>query len=739
MKPENQPEFNISGPNIFGKCIGENWLIELSQDGSFATSSRLGRTPIDFSCNYTAIISSILGYDLKFMSSDRAITLRGVPKKIAIAVQALISSSRKSSHAMEVKEIDEKLNLAWLSFCSDHEIESDKYIKKEIFDTNIKDFISSSKRDYQIIQNLCKNELGQRSLPKAANRLKNLSYDAHSVRRNINEKRLAKLRSQYEELFSKADLELTSEQAFAALTMEKANLLEAGAGSGKTIVIVARALYAVHSGIAKPSEVLCLAYNHDAAKEIKERIKKAFNLAGLAGADLISVQTFHSFGLSIIQSAYEESKREIVNLISPEENSTAYDEFEYAVKLIKKMPKFDRLFAALLEDTIESSRRLKKINRENVDVKSCELKLMKRLITSEAAYHSSSAKYFRKDLDQDIIDNCEVWGIKSYQGNDFLGYSEFIHRVSSLYRKNLRGSGYCDFSDMTVNATEIVEKVASESHESFPGDSVFRYKFIMIDEFQDISFDRAELVRQYSTLNTETIIFGVGDDWQAINRFSGSDISIFTDFENFFGDTDRRMLTATFRSCRGIAKCAREFVIRNPIQSKKNITRVADESIKDSILFKSYGSKNEIESKIERIISSWVSKTDKSNPKILILDRNKLEKSRSINKSLFNKVKQKFNGLADISFCTAHSSKGLEADYVIITSLIEGVFPSKMKKEFTSELFMPREEVTIDFADERRLFYVALTRAKKSVALLYPVQGTSSFVTELKNIYSNYD
>ena len=136
--------------------------------------------------------------------------------------------------------------------------------------------------------------------------------------------------------------------------------------------------------------------------------------------------------------------------------------------------------------------------------------------------------------------------------------------IFERYQEILEQSGEIDFHDMIARATEHVE--AGHYHSPFG--------YILVDEFQDISPDRMRLLKALLDHSPDAQLFAVGDDWQAIFRFAGSDIGIMREFSQHFGESEQLPLETTFRCVDRIAEVATEFILRNPAQIPKTVRTV---------------------------------------------------------------------------------------------------------------------------------------------------------------------
>lgn len=721
-------DLNMVKPSFLARLLGNDWVMEADADQLFVTSHHYGRVHIPLANEKTSITSTSAGYRLNIQSDAGQIAFDSIPKHAAALLSSAIAQAKEARLRVEMREIDQRLDRAWETFCQVHGISQSEFIQKQVFAAHLPEFLEHIQEDLNRSQEISAMLSREKAFLRGANRALWLSRDPEGFRRNLNDKRLAVKYDECSSLFEKAGLRLTPEQAASALSMEKANLLEAGAGSGKTVVIVARALYAVHEGIANPEEIICLAYNKDAAEEISERIESAFSAAGLPGGNLIKVSTFHSFGAKLAQAATGNSLE-----IADEGDLVVADLFRKAIQSQLSESAGKEFYQRFCEDLEENHWKLKSTRGTNIET--ADMLAMELLMKAEAAFYLSYSSRSAEGLDEELVQNASVWGLTLTRAKNLNGYTRFIGDLSRSFRQLMAKEGKLDFAAMTIEAKKAIDKVCEDEMTGLTQCPDLQRKFIMVDEFQDISVDRAELVRAIASLHTDSVIFGVGDDWQSINRFSGSDLTLFTEFEEFFGDTDRRQLTATFRSCRGIAETARRFVINNPVQSRKKVNQVLDERIRDSIVVLEYTGQAGAERGIKDAIDHWLTTDDTEIPKIMILDRYGLAKSKVMNKDLLNTLRSRYQNKARIDFNTVHGSKGLEADYVIVTGLIDGVFPSARPKDFWEDLFRPREETCIKHADERRLFYVALTRARKAVALLTPKGRPSPFVGEVVRIF----
>ena len=287
--------------------------------------------------------------------------------------------------------------------------------------------------------------------------------------------------------------------------------------------------------------------------------------------------------------------------------------------------------------------------------------------------------------------------------------------IFERYQAFLEEKGQIDFEDMINMAAVHVE--------SGPYQSPYRY--ILVDEFQDISPGRARLLKALVDQYEMTQLFAVGDDWQAIYRFAGSDIAIMREFQHHFGETARTDLETTFRCADSISDVATEFVLKNPAQITKDVSSVLKTDKPCVQVGLSGEGRNDLLGEaLEQILDDAAERS--IDPYVLLLGRYRHNQPDNL-----DELSERFSGVR-ISYKTVHASKGMEADYVVVLDLSSGKygFPCEIVDEPLLELVLADSEQHPN-AEERRLFYVAMTRARYGVHLLADGESHSSFVTEL--------
>lgn len=321
-------------------------------------------------------------------------------------------------------------------------------------------------------------------------------------------------------------------------------------------------------------------------------------------------------------------------------------------------------------------------------------------------------------------------------------FLDFALPIIEKYNAVLSARGEIDFNDMINQAANLVrQKGAAKA-----------YDYIIIDEYQDISAARFKLITEIRQCSGARLVC-VGDDWQSIYRFTGSDISLFSDFGKFVGEHEKLFIERTYRNSQQLIDISAKFIQQNPQQLAKNPK--SSKQLDCPVEFAAYDQNNAstvLVEQIRQIVAEYG-----VGQHILLLGRHSFDldyviclrddKGKVIKNQLRKEVKR-YNEVTgaliltgfenvDIKFITVHKSKGLEADNVIVLNLKNDLygFPNKLTGDPIISLLLSAPEAC-RFAEERRLFYVALTRTRNKVYLLTP-ENESLFTKEIKR-YSNY-
>jgi len=530
-------------------------------------------------------------------------------------------------------------------------------------------------------------EASQR-LPKRMKKVLPWIEGAQETLQQRNKDWIIKELDNWEVLFSQIEsspLNLTQKQA--VLLNDNNNLVLAGAGSGKTSVLTARVAYLLQSHMAQADQILMLAFGRDAANEMKQRL---LNKIG-PSTEQVRVNTFHQLGLYILRQveggevklspvALDDNLRQAWCMDWLKRHWMTPTSFKRWQKHLAKWP-----IAYIAGDDELGS------HVENP-------KLISWLETQVMQLAAMGCT--KKELQEQIVEHDDYSRLNSELS--------LIWPCYQAWQEMLKEQGEIDFNTMISRAHQYVVK----------GKFTAPWKYIMIDEYQDISPQRLALIEALCAhnRNEDCVLFAVGDDWQSIYQFAGSDVDLTTGFSQRFPNSTLHYLDTTYRFSNQLGLVANQFVQQNPNQLEKELKSHKEHKTKAVALIPM--------ANVEKILDQ-LDRKSKSSASVLLLARNHYHKPE-----LLDDWKKQFKQL-NIEFMTCHASKGREADYVIVLNVDEGQFPARVKTLHLDGV-LTRSNDDYPFAEERRLFYVALTRAKKKVWVAYNGSG-SIFVKELIN------
>ena len=634
---------------------------------------------------------------------------------------------------------------------------------------------------------------------------------------------------------------LTEEQAEAIASDEDTTLVLAGAGSGKTAVIVGKVAHLVRNCGVPPSDILVLAYNKKAAEEIRERLYE--RLSDDIPLHLLkrNVSTFHAFGRRILSkvdgapniSKLAEDNAKLVNTIEEILRNFLHDskqsqQPQEVIRFIADHPApyrsaFD--FATRPEyDEYVRSIELRTLNGDLV--KSFEELVVANYLTEhgikfeyERNYEHATAtrerRQYRPDFFlsdygiyiehfalneegspppgwQQYLDGVqwkrnihrqygtkliETYSWQYRQGNllpqlrsqlegrgvrfrrvpiqhlikklaeqlvswlarllvQFLNHVKGQRLGSAELRARARVGGDHQRNDLFLDIFDMVyaryralltAKGERDFHDLIncavdhilSGKWISPYRYVLVDEFQDISEGRMALLKALRA--TGVAYFLVGDDWQSIYRFAGSDVSLMRDCGSHLGHVKEQVLSQTFRFGDGILGPSTAFVQRNPEQIKRPFRSTGRSEDEGITIIACEEPKQGLEDALQEIEERAQGKPCS----VLVLGR------YNASRKILSPRRQR--GSVRVDFSTVHTAKGLETDYAVVLDLKRDRFgfPSQIEDDPLLEMVLPPKSRGIPYAEERRLFYVAMTRARIGAYLITDAARPSGFVTEL--------
>lgn len=449
-------------------------------------------------------------------------------------------------------------------------------------------------------------------------------------------------------MFNILGFDLDETQVKAIKCNENAVLVSAGAGSGKTLTIMGKIKYLIENMNVKSSEILCISFTNEAVNSLKNKL--------LSIGYNIDVFTFHKLSLNIIGKNYS-----IVD-----DNYLAYIIDEYFKSYVRYNKKnFNKLkrYLYTYRNDIFNTKEYRALTRT--------IETFIRLAKSNDYSINEIYSFYRKSflLNRIIL--------------------KFIIDIMLIYKRELESLRKIDFDDMIHLAKDKVKT------------SSINYKYIIIDEFQDTSLVRFNLIKEIIE-KCNSKIFVVGDDWQSIYRFSGCNLDLFINFKKYFNNARYFTLEYTYRNSNELIYVTSNFIMKNKHQLRKSIK-----------------SNNNLKRPIKIVFNYNIYDLIESiDGDILIIGRNNKD-------------------IANINYgnkLTIHKSKGLECENVILVN--SDNIPNKMKNEKIINKVL-KEHDYILYEEERRLFYVALTRTKSYVYIMVN-KKISPFVKELIHEYREY-
>ena len=474
---------------------------------------------------------------------------------------------------------------------------------------------------------------------------------------------------------------LDKQQRSAVICDENNILIVAGAGSGKTLTMVGKVRYLIENKAIKEEEILCISFTNESTKSLHKAINKYKEYK-------VQVKTFHKLALDIISQSNTYcsiAPPDTLELVIEEYfNIEIYDDDKYQHYVIQYLKYFYK------DPSIE----------------------YKYLINLKKVVIAFINTFKANGMEEEEFK--KLFSRRNKKKNTLLLL--IIYKIYTIYHKELRDNKQIDFNDMINISTKVIkdEKVK------------LNYKYILIDEYQDTSNTRYLLIKAIMGSTSAKLIV-VGDDFQSIYAFTGCNLNIFLNFKKYFGYTKILKIENTYRCSKELITAAGKFVMENNKQLRKRLQ--SHKRLERPIVICIY---KDLIKKVEKIINEIFINSKET---IMIIGRNNKDINAIIDNKTFslkeNKVIYNQNKAIDIYYLTVHKSKGLEENNVIIINLIDDVtgFPNKIQDIDIIKMINNRSDIEI--YEERRLFYVAITRTKNKVYLMTPYKNKSIFVNEI--------
>lgn len=734
----------------------------------------------------------------------------------------------------------ESINAYLIQVFSEFNLLAIKAYPKDSHHAQIDNLITQLYQFYKYQPQLWKELLDEKDISRLEEILTHYPLDIKNLRHSHESYQLKKRKAFYDIVESNP---LTEEQRLGVIRSNDRNMVLAAAGTGKTSVMVAKALDLIDRQLALPSEILILAYNKGAAKELVDRLtEKAFN-SNVSFDSLPQISTFHALGRKLLKESgvpvnisvfAEDSFRleqwvtnwiheyissdpsrvfDLIELTTP-----PVDPFDFKTQGDYEKHLRDNEFRTLNNELVKGYQELTIANflhinqieyeyesqfvtkrrievgfdyrpdfhivgtdiyiehygidrngntRPDIDASSyCDSMRDKDLLHKECGttlietFHyewkentllanlkaklasqgircnplhpseifeklnnqkqlSSWTELMRKALQAirvERLDEEQIFTrLKTFNIHQPQKYATLLNTLHTAYIHELKNQNSIDFDDMILRAIQVVED----------GRYKPKWKYILVDEFQDISEARMKFVKEIIDKGPEPSLTVVGDDWQSIYRFSGGKLELTTRFDELVGNFTSTMLQKTFRYNNSIANTAGQFVMENPEQYQKHIvthTQVTEPQV--YLLDDKVGNKDGVYVRTLEVVKKI--RKHEANAKIAVIARYNylLKDSREL---IWGEGFKE-----NICFWSFHKSKGLEADYCILIGFFQGSsgFPNENRDDAVVEALLPSLD-SYPHSEERRLLYVGLTRAKHKSYIIADPTSPSIFISEL--------
>jgi len=487
-------------------------------------------------------------------------------------------------------------------------------------------------------------------------------------------------------------------------------LVIAGAGTGKTTTIIGKIKWILAKWKAEniskpPPQILVVSFTHASRNELEGRIlaeilcdDSIFKI--YHPKDFLKVETFHSLALKIIKTTKHNSSLE-------ESGFESFLKLSYADLPEEKIDNIDHLYS-----------------------------LMRNYRVNFAEISESLRKRFR-----------HFWQKEDLKQN--LAQLDELENLVSQYEVYLKKNHSIDFAGLLEEAINYT-------------DPIYAYDYVIIDEYQDISPLEYLLIKRLREIHCFKL-FCVGDDWQTIYQFAGSEISLILNFEKCWGETKVFKIERTYRFPEKLAELSGSFIMQNSAQLMKQIRGKRLDEDDQIVEINGPSERTDLDALYYFLLKLPV------HAKIFLIGRYNFDirKISHCEYLTFTKHEDKLQIIMrerpdlEIRFLSAHKSKGLQADYVFIINCRDATlgFPSRVEEDglaglirelailklsinkdtgrrfqFLRDFLWKRKSSDSDFAfsEERRLFYVAMTRARRKVLFLTVKGKESPFILELR-------
>lgn len=543
------------------------------------------------------------------------------------------------------------------------------------------------------------------------------TFTSHSKRLpTYNKEFVARERERYEELFETEHGPLNEEQQKAIVRNDLHNLVDASAGTGKTLTLTYRFQYLYKRGVPL-DDIVAITFSNDAANEMEERIADA--LDGVSPAQL-NVSTYHALARSIVEDS-------IIGSIDDDWDSDAIRERyvegflngddELRERHPEEMTKFEDQFRRFLrsdEGYVEKHKRSNQTHQEFI--------------------HNKFEDFMEETRNFDQTPE-EIHEQLTKANRTQYHFGRAACAILEAFLDHARSTEEpVDFLDMVKSATRL----GRENPEYFSG----QYRHILFDEFQDVSEPVLAFIETFLQEPEDTRLFAVGDDWQSIYGFRGSNPQYFIEFDDRFDGTTHTQLAINYRCPPSVVDAGVELMSNSEEQQNEKAVEASSDLSVSPAVHKLGGI---YESRVGTYVADLIEKTLHENAMdpmdVMVLSRNDKKYQENVRTVLVERGirvddSNRTEDPNGVQVQTIHKSKGTEAECVILVNATDGTPDGLPSTEKKNELLSSAIANTADYyAEERRLCYVALTRAERYLHIITEIGEESRYLKDIDEFF----
>ena len=506
------------------------------------------------------------------------------------------------------------------------------------------------------------------------------------------------------------------EQAAAIADSHKNTIVVARAGSGKTRTLVAKIIYLVAKCGVRPEAIMAFVFNANAAAEINARLSNMLVDGESVMNGAAPARTFHAFARRMVYEVCGGKERCGKILV---------DERDDFIAAVIRTMLGDLSWRRKMGLVVRGNSGGKKLSEaELLEI----VGEMSQFINRAGQRYLGGESRLREKVEERLAD-VEVGerekaflelGLESFRRYHWY----LLNGAGKLGDGRFEGYG-TDFNLLVSWAGTLIRSGREEVRRELVG-----CQYILIDEYQDFSQLFLSVVMAIRGICPEVRLFVVGDDWQAINRFAGSEVGYFKEFEKYFPeDVTRLGISMNYRCNFMVVETARKFVAR--AMGEKGKFKAYSRKVGDVMLVEPRKLGMGVLAAVAGIIIEnrraedilMLHRNNETNIEGMSLAQVRLEVGKLVVRSGKMTVKEYQE---KVRAMTMHKSKGLEAEVVIILEADEGVIPRVHPDTSLYNIFGETNETAL--ADQERLFYVAMTRAKKRLYIIHNSANGAGFM-----------